>query len=149
MSALSRAVLWCQKPEPMGTVLVIAPWNYPISLALNPVVSAIAAGNAVILKPSEVCDSSLREYFAMLWGWSGDCMHDVGDIEFGCLVVVPVLPLCCIVVRYLIRYHHTVRTSCTVYAPSTWTPRASRVWRVASLKPPHSSKNGYVCVCLS
>lgn len=39
--------------EPKGVVLVIAPWNYPFMLALNPVVSAIAAGNTVILKPSE------------------------------------------------------------------------------------------------
>jgi aldehyde dehydrogenase (NAD+) len=41
-------------PEPLGVVLVIAPWNYPVQLALAPVVGAIAAGNAVVLKPSEV-----------------------------------------------------------------------------------------------
>ncbi|WP_226582822.1 aldehyde dehydrogenase [Halobacillus litoralis] len=40
--------------EPYGTVLVIAPWNYPIQLSLAPVVGAIAAGNTVILKPSEL-----------------------------------------------------------------------------------------------
>ena len=41
-------------PEPLGVVLVIAPWNYPIQLLLVPVASAIAAGNAVVMKPSEV-----------------------------------------------------------------------------------------------
>jgi aldehyde dehydrogenase (NAD+) len=41
-------------PEPLGVVLVIAPWNYPVQLALAPMIGAIAAGNAVVLKPSEV-----------------------------------------------------------------------------------------------
>ncbi|PAU95193.1 aldehyde dehydrogenase family protein [Aliifodinibius salipaludis] len=41
------------KPQPYGVVLVIAPWNYPVQLALNPAVGAIASGNTVILKPSE------------------------------------------------------------------------------------------------
>ena len=41
-------------PEPLGTVLVIAPWNYPVQLLLVPVAGAIAAGNAVVMKPSEV-----------------------------------------------------------------------------------------------
>jgi coniferyl-aldehyde dehydrogenase len=39
--------------QPLGVVGVIAPWNYPISLALVPVATAIAAGNRVMLKPSE------------------------------------------------------------------------------------------------
>ena len=39
--------------EPYGTVLVIAPWNYPFQLAIAPIISAIAAGNTVVLKPSE------------------------------------------------------------------------------------------------
>lgn len=41
-------------PEPLGVVLVIAPWNYPVQLLLVPAASAIAAGNAVVMKPSEV-----------------------------------------------------------------------------------------------
>jgi len=41
-------------PEPYGVVLVIAPWNYPVQLALAPLVGAIAAGNRVVLKPSEI-----------------------------------------------------------------------------------------------
>ncbi|MFI0429241.1 aldehyde dehydrogenase [Mariniflexile sp. HMF6888] len=40
--------------EPYGNVLVIAPWNYPFLLAFEPVIMAIAAGNTVILKPSEL-----------------------------------------------------------------------------------------------
>src|SRR5699024_5220026 len=39
--------------EPYGTVLVVAPWNYPLQLALAPVIGAIAAGNTVVIKPSE------------------------------------------------------------------------------------------------
>ena len=39
---------------PRGAVLVIAPWNYPLQLAMVPMISALAAGNTVILKPSEV-----------------------------------------------------------------------------------------------
>jgi aldehyde dehydrogenase (NAD+) len=41
-------------PEPLGVVLVIAPWNYPIQLLLVPAAGAIAAGNTVVMKPSEV-----------------------------------------------------------------------------------------------
>jgi aldehyde dehydrogenase (NAD+) len=41
-------------PEPLGVVCVIAPWNYPVQLLLVPAAGAIAAGNTVILKPSEV-----------------------------------------------------------------------------------------------
>ena len=40
--------------EPRGVCLIISPWNYPFSLCVGPLVSAIAAGNAVILKPSEL-----------------------------------------------------------------------------------------------
>jgi aldehyde dehydrogenase (NAD+) len=40
--------------EPYGKVLIIAPWNYPFQLALYPLISAVAAGNQVILKPSEL-----------------------------------------------------------------------------------------------
>ncbi len=39
--------------EPMGTVLVISPWNYPFHLSFVPAISAIIAGNAVVLKPSQ------------------------------------------------------------------------------------------------
>ncbi len=44
--------------EPLGTCLVIGAWNYPIQLALLPAISAIAAGNTVILKPSELAPAT-------------------------------------------------------------------------------------------
>jgi aldehyde dehydrogenase (NAD+) len=39
--------------EPLGTVLIIGPWNYPLQLLFTPLTGAIAAGNCVVLKPSE------------------------------------------------------------------------------------------------
>ncbi len=42
-----------RRTEPLGVVLIIAPWNYPLCLSLVPAVSAMAAGNVVVLKPSE------------------------------------------------------------------------------------------------
>lgn len=47
---------WIQY-EPRGVCLVIAPWNYPFSLTAGPLVSALAAGNSVIIKPSEMTPS--------------------------------------------------------------------------------------------
>ncbi|NNJ08064.1 aldehyde dehydrogenase family protein [Streptomyces sp. PKU-MA01144] len=44
--------------EPLGTVLVIAPWNYPLQLALAPLVGAIAAGNTAVVKPSELAPAT-------------------------------------------------------------------------------------------
>lgn len=41
-------------PEPLGVVLIISTWNYPFLLSVDPLVGAIAAGNAAVLKPSEV-----------------------------------------------------------------------------------------------
>lgn len=46
--------------EPLGTVLIIGPWNYPIHLLLMPLVGALAAGNSVVLKPSEVAPACSR-----------------------------------------------------------------------------------------
>ncbi|XP_066221062.1 aldehyde dehydrogenase, dimeric NADP-preferring-like [Saccopteryx leptura] len=43
--------------EPLGVVLIIGTWNYPFDLTVQPMVGAIAAGNAVILKPSEVSEN--------------------------------------------------------------------------------------------
>ncbi len=45
---------------PLGVCLVIGPWNYPYMLSLVPVISALAAGNTVILKPSEITSNSSR-----------------------------------------------------------------------------------------
>ncbi len=45
-------------PEPLGTVLIMGAWNYPLQLVLSPMVAAIAAGNCVVLKPSELSMST-------------------------------------------------------------------------------------------
>jgi acyl-CoA reductase-like NAD-dependent aldehyde dehydrogenase len=47
-------------PEPYGTCLVLAPWNYPFNLAMVPVIGAIAAGNTAIIKPSEKSSHTSR-----------------------------------------------------------------------------------------
>jgi aldehyde dehydrogenase (NAD+) len=44
--------------DPLGVVLIIAPWNYPFQLALIPLVGAIAAGNVVVVKPSELAPAT-------------------------------------------------------------------------------------------
>lgn len=52
--------------EPLGVVLVIGPWNYPFMLLVNPVVGAIAAGNCVVIKPSEFApatDTVMKKIF--------------------------------------------------------------------------------------
>jgi aldehyde dehydrogenase (NAD+) len=46
--------------EPLGVVLVVAPWNYPVQLSLSPLVGALAAGNCVALKPSELAPETSR-----------------------------------------------------------------------------------------
>ncbi len=50
--ALMGSTSWIQH-EPKGVCLLISPWNYPLNLTFGPLVSAIAAGNTVIIKPSE------------------------------------------------------------------------------------------------
>ncbi|MEU3845024.1 aldehyde dehydrogenase family protein [Streptomyces sp. NPDC028635] len=51
------ATAWTQY-DPLGVVLVIAPWNYPAQLLLAPLVGALAAGNAVVVKPSELAPAT-------------------------------------------------------------------------------------------
>jgi aldehyde dehydrogenase (NAD+) len=46
--------------EPKGVCLIISPWNYPVNLTFGPLVSAIAAGNTVILKPSEMTPNTSK-----------------------------------------------------------------------------------------
>jgi len=67
-------------PEPLGVCLIIGSWNYPINVSIAPVIAAIAAGNTVILKPSElvtktsaVLEKMIRDnfdpsYFAVVVG---------------------------------------------------------------------------------
>lgn len=46
--------------EPYGNVLIISPWNYPFLLSLEPLIMAIAAGNTVVLKPSELTPNTSK-----------------------------------------------------------------------------------------
>ncbi|XP_047982818.1 aldehyde dehydrogenase family 3 member F1-like [Salvia hispanica] len=45
-------------PEPLGVVLIISSWNFPFGISLEPLIGAIASGNAVVLKPSELAPAS-------------------------------------------------------------------------------------------
>ena len=46
--------------EPFGKVLVMSPWNYPFMLAMSPLIGAVAAGNCVVLKPSELSPNTSK-----------------------------------------------------------------------------------------
>ncbi|XP_058854019.1 aldehyde dehydrogenase family 3 member A2-like isoform X1 [Acipenser ruthenus] len=48
------------QPEPLGVVLIIGAWNYPFALVIQPLIGAIAAGNAAVIKPSEVSKHTAR-----------------------------------------------------------------------------------------
>src|SRR5690625_7465022 len=73
--------------EPYGITLIIAPWNYPLQLALAPAIGAIAAGNCIVLKPSELAQatSSLlkkmiqstfdKSYFTVIEGDKNVCQN--------------------------------------------------------------------------
>lgn len=57
--------------EPYGSVLIIAPWNYPLLLCLTPLIGALAAGNCAVVKPSELAPATskavadmIEEYFS-------------------------------------------------------------------------------------
>jgi aldehyde dehydrogenase (NAD+) len=56
---LLPAKAW-QQAEPLGCVLIISPWNYPLQLCLQPLVNALAAGNTAVLKPSEHAPATAR-----------------------------------------------------------------------------------------
>jgi len=53
-------------PEPYGVTLIIGAWNYPYLLSLNPLVNAVAAGNTVILKPSELPAATSQVLFDLI-----------------------------------------------------------------------------------
>ena len=48
---------WVQY-EPLGVVLIIGPWNYPVYLSLGPLVAAVSAGNCAVVKPSELASAT-------------------------------------------------------------------------------------------
>ena len=67
-------------PEPLGCSLVIGAWNYPYQLSLIPVISALAAGNTVILKPSEL---SFNASAIMAKVFNRVFLKDIFHIVFG------------------------------------------------------------------
>ncbi len=77
--------------EPYGTVLIIAPWNYPFQLAISPLIGAIAAGNTIVLKPSELTPHTstiVREIIEAVFD-----EHHVAVIEGGVPVAQELLTL--------------------------------------------------------
>jgi aldehyde dehydrogenase (NAD+) len=54
------------EPEPKGVVLIIAPWNYPLSMVVAPLVGAVAAGNCAAMKPSEITTHTSTALAAIL-----------------------------------------------------------------------------------
>jgi coniferyl-aldehyde dehydrogenase len=72
-------------PQPLGVVGVVAPWNYPFQLAIGPALAALAAGNRVLIKPSELTprlsallDGCIRDAFD-----PGELSVVTGDVETG------------------------------------------------------------------
>ncbi len=64
-------------PEPLGVVLIMSPWNYPLQLTLAPLVAAIAAGNCAIIKPSRYSENTSRVIKEMLNSIYSDNYIDV------------------------------------------------------------------------
>ncbi|MGW7580452.1 aldehyde dehydrogenase family protein [Kitasatospora sp. NPDC054768] len=58
--------------DPLGVVLIIAPWNYPLQLALAPLVGALAAGNTAVLKPSELAPATSAAIAELLPRYLGE-----------------------------------------------------------------------------
>ncbi|MFG3227729.1 aldehyde dehydrogenase family protein [Kitasatospora sp. NPDC048194] len=58
--------------DPLGVVLIIAPWNYPLQLALAPVVGALAAGNTALVKPSELAPATSAAIAELLPRYLGE-----------------------------------------------------------------------------
>ncbi len=77
--------------EPMGVVLIISPWNYPFNLCMIPLVSALAAGNRVIVKPSELAPHTSALVKKMLGGLFTE--DEVAVVEGGVEVSTELLNL--------------------------------------------------------
>ena len=54
------------RPEPLGLVLIMGPWNYPFQLIIAPLVAAIAAGNCAVLKPSELAPHTSKLFAELI-----------------------------------------------------------------------------------
>ncbi|XP_076395603.1 aldehyde dehydrogenase type III isoform X4 [Megachile rotundata] len=66
------------RKDPYGVVLVIGPWNYPLQLCVTPLMGAIAAGNCVILKPSEISSATSQVLAKIIPKYlDSECVHVV------------------------------------------------------------------------
>lgn len=80
------------RPEPKGVVLIISPWNFPFNLTFCPLVSALAAGNSVILKPSEStpnCSALMAKIIADTFDPDHVCVVEGGPEVSSHLVSLP------------------------------------------------------------
>lgn len=77
--------------EPRGRTLIISPWNYPVNLSLGPLACAIAAGNTVILKPSEMTPHTSAIIYKILRGVFSE--DEVAVVEGDALVAQMLLEL--------------------------------------------------------
>uniref|UniRef100_A0A8C6G107 aldehyde dehydrogenase [NAD(P)(+)] n=1 Tax=Moschus moschiferus TaxID=68415 RepID=A0A8C6G107_MOSMO len=68
------------RKEPFGLVLILSPWNYPLNLSLGPLVGALAAGNCVVLKPSEISKSTEKVLAEVLPRYVDQSSPDLGRI---------------------------------------------------------------------
>ena len=71
------------RSEPLGTVLNISPWNYPLQLCLTPLVTACAAGNCAVIKPSELAPATSAVVAELVPEYlDGDCVRVIeGGVE--------------------------------------------------------------------
>lgn len=81
----ARSRVW---REPYGQVLVLGPWNVPVGLALTPALGALAAGNTVVLKPSEYAPSTVKVLERLVNdNFDPECFHvSTGDAQLGSLL---------------------------------------------------------------
>jgi aldehyde dehydrogenase (NAD+) len=80
------------KYEPKGVCLIISPWNFPFYLTLSPLISAIAAGNTVMIKPSELTPHSsdvMREIVAKLFNQNEVALFEGGIKTSTALLELP------------------------------------------------------------
>ena len=82
-------------PEPYGVVLVMGAWNFPLNLTLAPVLPAIAAGNCVVLKPSEISPATARAMADLIPQYvDTKCIKVINDIQNTTLYIQPISRLC-------------------------------------------------------
>ena len=70
-------------------MLIIGAWNYPVNLLLNPVCGAIAAGNCVIMKPSELAPATAKLMGDLVPQYFDDDCVKVGRTHGGTLLILP------------------------------------------------------------